>query len=289
MKSTKIVSALLVAGLVGVWAVSASYHGEERDEMKSEYKNEMWEMKKSHKSKIKWSNDEMKAKMEKMEETMKPYFDALPQETQDKLNELKAEKKAKMEEKKEKYEEMKEKMEAMSDEEKKEHKEDMKEEREERKEEMKNWMKGHFEKVKEIVWDDTPEAKAFLEKAKELHSWMKEGKKEKKWEMKKERGEYKEARTEKKEEYKEKKFELRMKYKKAFAEKLTTRLDKISDVKLETIVVKIDAMIEKFESNDKLSEDKKEKLLAQLGGLKDVINEKLDKTSSEIDVEALLQ
>jgi predicted KAP-like P-loop ATPase len=79
-----------------------------------------------------------------------------------------------------------------------------------------------------------------------------------------------------------------MKYKKAFAEKLGERLDKISDEKLEKIISKIDSVKTKVEENEKMSEDKKERLFAQLDAIKDLINEKLDKTSEDLDIDDLL-
>jgi hypothetical protein len=47
-------------------------------------------------------------------------------------------------------------------------------------------------------------------------------------------------------------------------------------------------MTTKIENNSRMSEDKKEKILAQLEALKDIVNAKLDKTSDKIDVESLL-
>lgn len=107
--------------------------------------------------------------------------------------------------------------------------------------------------------------------------------------MKDKRGEYREMRGEKREEFKNKRFEMKMKYKKVFAEKLQSRLDKISDAKLEKVLVKIDTAKSKVESNTRMSEDKKERLFAQLDALKDLINEKLDKTPDDINVDELLK
>jgi hypothetical protein len=55
---------------------------------------------------------------------------------------------------------------------------------------------------------------------------------------------------------------MRMKYKKAFAAKLKSRLDKIPTEKLEKIVIFIGSKLKKIESNSKLSDTKTEKLVA---------------------------
>lgn len=69
----------------------------------------------------------------------------------------------------------------------------------------------------------------------------------------------------------------------AFKEKYHAQLwEKITKIwnkkpeKLETILTKIDAMIEKFEANTKLSETNKEKILSQLTALKELIEDTLD-------------
>jgi len=158
MKSTQIASAILIATILSTSLVSANHHGEmkaEREEMKKEYKSDIdsmnmenrEDMMKNHKMMM----SERNAKMAKMVVIMKPYLEALPQETQDKISELRAEKKAKMAEKMEKHEKMMEEMKTMSKEEFTEHKKEMKEKREAKKEEdMKN-KKAHFAKIREIV------------------------------------------------------------------------------------------------------------------------------------------
>jgi hypothetical protein len=91
-----------------------------------------------------------------------------------------------------------------------------------------------------------------------------------------------------KSEYKNRKFELRMKYKKAFAEKLSSRIDKNSDKKLNIIIGRIEAALSKIEANTKISEDKKEKSVAQLVALRDIIVDKIDNTSEDIDFDEIL-
>jgi hypothetical protein len=81
--------------------------------------------------------------------------------------------------------------------------------------------------------------------------------------------------------YKEKRFEMRMKYKKAFATKLKSRLDKIPTAKLEKIVTSISSKLKKIETNVKLSDAKKEKLVAVYGAIKELIEEKLKSTSEK--------
>jgi hypothetical protein len=288
MKTKNIVSSILAIALLSTLSLSYASadsdweNKEERMKMKESHKAKIGEMKKEHRSKMDGDNKKMIEEREaKMMETMKLYIEALPKETQEKLSELIAKRKAVLEVKRESREKMKEEMEDISDEEKKESRENMKEKSEARKKEIKE----HFLKVKEIVWEETTEGKAFISKYDEIHkgreSWMREGKKEKKWEYKKERKEMKS-------EYKNRKFELRMKYKKAFAEKLSSRIDKISDKKLNIIIGRIEAALSKIEANTKISEDKKEKSVAQLVALRDIIVDKIDNTSEDIDFDEIL-
>ena len=63
--------------------------------------------------------------------------------------------------------------------------------------------------------------------------------------------------------------------------KLGSKLDKFSDEKLEKIVKIINLKIAKFEANYKMSDSKKEKLVAVYEALKELIEEKLDNTSED--------
>jgi predicted transcriptional regulator len=89
--------------------------------------------------------------------------------------------------------------------------------------------------------------------------------------------------------YKEKRFEMRMKYKKAFAAKLESRLDKIPTEKLEKVIKVIDSKLKKIESNSKLSATKKERLLSVYEAIKELIEEKLKPTSEGDILESLLK
>lgn len=68
---------------------------------------------------------------------------------------------------------------------------------------------------------------------------------------------------------------LKIKYKEKFAKSLWTKLDKLSNEKLEKVLARIDAAVEKTTSNEKLSQINKDKIMAQLEALKAIINEKL--------------
>jgi hypothetical protein len=78
------------------------------------------------------------------------------------------------------------------------------------------------------------------------------------------REENKMDRKEMRDEYKEKRFEMRMKYRKLINKRLGDKINKISDTKLEKVLVRIDSRITKIENNTKLSDSKKEKILAIL-------------------------
>ena len=75
-------------------------------------------------------------------------------------------------------------------------------------------------------------------------------------------------------------------YKAAFAKKIGTKLATLSDEKLETIATKIEILIENYEANDDISDTKKEKVLAQLEALAELIEEALD---DDIDFDSLLE
>jgi len=59
--------------------------------------------------------------------------------------------------------------------------------------------------------------------------------------------------------------------------------------KLEKVLTLIEDRITKIEANTKLSDDKKELIIAQFEALKDLINEKLNNTEEEIDLDELLK
>nr|MDD3720371.1 hypothetical protein [Candidatus Gracilibacteria bacterium] len=84
---------------------------------------------------------------------------------------------------------------------------------------------------------------------------------------------------------------LRVKYKTQFMSALGTRLDAFDTAKLQLVLTRIDAAIANTEANTNLSQTNKDKLLAQLDALKEIINEKLGNLdpNSNIDINSLLQ
>jgi hypothetical protein len=87
------------------------------------------------------------------------------------------------------------------------------------------------------------------------------------------------------EQYREGRDETVEMYKEAFLNRLITVLPKVSNEKLDKISDKVDAMLEKVESNEKINEDKKEKLMAQIISFKEIMEEELE--SREIEEEEL--
>jgi hypothetical protein len=93
-------------------------------------------------------------------------------------------------------------------------------------------------------------------------------------------------------EWREAKAELIEKYKTAFMNKLKSKLDTISAEKLEKVLTKVNAMIEKTLNNNKLSQTSKEKIIAQLEALKEILENKIDETTiinDEIDLGTLFE
>ena len=81
------------------------------------------------------------------------------------------------------------------------------------------------------------------------------------------------------------------KYKQAFLNRLGDRIKKIPTSKLEKVLPKIDKIIERFEKNTKLSKERKERILSQLGALKEIIEDRLNEvqeTQVDINIENLL-
>lgn len=78
-----------------------------------------------------------------------------------------------------------------------------------------------------------------------------------------------------------------VKYRTVFTKQLSLRLEKIPVEKLEKISEKIDALYTKTEANTRITDAKKEALLAQLVALQDVIETRLEET--EIDMDSLLE
>ena len=64
-------------------------------------------------------------------------------------------------------------------------------------------------------------------------------------------------------------------YKKLIDKKIGDRVEKMSDKQLEMLEVKVGKIIDRTESDDKMSDDRKENLLALFEWLQDIIDEKL--------------
>lgn len=82
------------------------------------------------------------------------------------------------------------------------------------------------------------------------------------------------------------------KFRKAFTQRVGSRLETLSDEKLEKVIVKIDTMLERFETQADISEERREDMLSALLALKEMIEEELESDDLEEDVletvEALL-
>lgn len=90
--------------------------------------------------------------------------------------------------------------------------------------------------------------------------------------------------------FKDQRQALRVKYKEKFVKALWTKLDNLNETKLNKVLTKIEAAIEKTTANDKLSEVNKNKILAQLEALKAIINEKLwvsEEAEAEVNLEEI--
>ena len=94
------------------------------------------------------------------------------------------------------------------------------------------------------------------------------------------------------EQYREWRDEAVEMYKEAFLNRLITVLPKVSDEKLSTISDKVDAMLERIESNDKISDTKKETYMAQIISFKEIMEEELESreiAEEEIDLDDILE
>ncbi len=141
--------------------------------------------------------------------------------------------------------------------------------------EMKAFHADRVQKVK-VFLQDNPEALEAIEKKKESFELKMEKRIENKDTSNK---------------FKWKRMDLVRNYKKKFIAKVWSRLDNISDEKLEKISDKIEKLMERYESNDKISEERKDKFMSQLIALRELIEEKLAENALEddvIDVDAIL-
>jgi hypothetical protein len=79
-------------------------------------------------------------------------------------------------------------------------------------------------------------------------------------------------------------------FKKQFNKHFSKKLDKLSNEKLEKVAERISIVLDKIENNEKMSLEKKEKIMSQLLALLEVITEKIEyneEYSLEIDLEEL--
>ena len=147
--------------------------------------------------------------------------------------------------------------------------------REELKIKLEELQNKYHKKVNELVWDNT-EAMEILNKRKNVYQANQEIRKDSYMARKEFRGE---------------RSKIVAKYKWKFLERLWKVLDKASTSKLEKISAKIDWLIERFESNSKLSDKRKDKIISQLIALKEIIDEKLEENDAEmedLDLESIL-
>jgi len=80
---------------------------------------------------------------------------------------------------------------------------------------------------------------------------------------------------------------LKDKYKTYYNDKLKDKLENISEEKLEIILWNISKKIEEIISSNKFTQKTKEKILAQLEALKEIIQEKIWEKNEEINLEEL--
>ena len=142
-------------------------------------------------------------------------------------------------------------------------------------------MKEKYNKIQERMNYVLEEQKINKEKKLELIKKIKKEKEEYKTKIKATIELHKNEKKEVIKKFKKDRFELRLKYKKIFAKKLGNRLDKISDEKIKKILERINKNIFKVKLNAKMPEIKREKLLAQLWAIEDILKIELEKRNSK--------
>jgi hypothetical protein len=150
------------------------------------------------------------------------------------------------------------------------------EEREALQAELKEINESYDGKVAELV-SGSETATAFIEERKALR----EQNAAIRAEAKEARKEYRGGRDEKVEEYKE-----------IFFGKLAQIIPKVHNDKLAQISEKIEAMVENIEGNEKITEEKKDILLAQVISLKEILDEELENRETEeedLDIDSILE
>ena len=75
-------------------------------------------------------------------------------------------------------------------------------------------------------------------------------------------------------------------YKQQFAKKMESKLENITAEQINVIVLKIDTLIAKYNTWD-LTQEKKDKYVAQLNAIKEVLNDKLDELQNGINLDQL--
>jgi chromosome segregation ATPase len=146
--------------------------------------------------------------------------------------------------------------------------------------------KAEYEKNREAKKAEMDAKREEVKKKVEEHKEEMDKKKEEmKKMMEEKRGEMKETR----EEWKAKHAELVAKYKEAFKAQVEAKLATMNQEQLEKILGNIEKQVQKVQAS-KLSQEKKDKILAQLHALKELIQSKLDtQMSDDVNVDDLLK
>lgn len=237
-------------------------NGEMRDK-KQEFQEDMKELRQERNQELKDNKMQMQENRQEFRqengEEMKDAFGELDEGTREALKDLGESHKEALDAIHEKYKEMErneENYEAM-------------------REEIDALNATHYEEVKALL-GDSADALNLLEKRKDVF---------------KENQDLRKDSAEARKEFRGERNELVQKYKDSFISRLKNALDKIPDDKLEKVLAKIDAAMEKYEENEKITEERKDKIMSQLIALKEIIEEKIEERDTEedgLDLEELL-
>lgn len=210
-----------------------------REEIKNK-KNQLKEEVKSKKEEIKENRDEYK----KDRGELKEIFSEVNDEQKEELKTIREEHKTKVEEIKEKLK----------------NKELTTDEREALRIELDKEIQSYAEAVKEIVWENA-EVESYVDSRLELRDKNKSVREE----IRNNREEFRWERS-----------QLVLEFKETYYWKVAQVAPKLSDAKLEKLSTQIDSLIAKAEANTKLSQENKDKMVAQLTSLKEIIDEELE-------------
>lgn len=210
-----------------------------REEIKNK-KNQLKEEVKSKKEEIKENRDEYK----KDRGELKEIFSEVNDEQKEELKTIREEHKTKVEEIKEKLK----------------NKELTTDEREALRIELDKEIQSYAEAVKEIVWENA-EVESYVDSRLELRDKNKSVREE----IRNNREEFRWERS-----------QLVLEFKETYYWKVAQVVPKLSDAKLEKLSTQIDSLIAKAEANTKLSQENKDKMVAQLTSLKEIIDEELE-------------